>query len=125
MTDVHQSAAIQDAVDGVLEAISSARRPERRLNAALAEVDLKADQWRILQTISHTPGVLMGELAESLVIPAASLTRIVDDLADRGLLFRRPAPDDKRKAGVYLSRLGGERLARATAIITSRGIAGD
>lgn len=125
MTDLHQSAAAQDAVDGLLETISSARRLERRLNAVLAEDALKADQWRILQTISHSPGVLMGELAESLVIPAASLTRIVDEMADRGLLFRRPAPDDKRKAGVYLSRLGSEQLARATAIITSRGIGED
>ncbi|MGB4136380.1 MAG: MarR family transcriptional regulator [Microbacterium sp.] len=110
----------QDALDEIVRTIESARRLERTLNAALAEDALKADQWRVLHALAHSPGALMGELAERLVIPAASLTRMVDELADRGLLFRRPAPDDRRKAGVYLSRLGHEQLARASSIISAR-----
>lgn len=108
------------AINDVADTLNSARRLERDLNSALAEDGLRVDLWRILFTLSQSPGALMGELSDSLAIPAASLTRLVDELADTGLVFRRPAPDDRRKAGVYLSRLGHERLARASAVIGSR-----
>lgn len=108
------------APDAVASLLSLARRLERSLNSALAEDGIRLDQWRILHTLSSSPGALMGELAESLGIPSPSVTRLVDELADRGLVFRRPAPEDRRKAGVYLSRLGYDALSRASAIVSAQ-----
>lgn len=108
--------------DDVISVLNLARRIERNLAVVLAEDDLRVDHWRILHALSVTPGSLMGELADELAIPSASVTRFVDELSDKGLVFRRPAPDDRRKAGVYLSRLGSERLARALSIVEARGL---
>lgn len=108
------------AVGDIINVLNSALRLERSVNSALAEDGLRSDLWRTLYALSQSPGVLMGELSEALAIPAASLTRLVDELSDDGLVFRRPAPEDKRKIGVYLSRIGSERLARSSAIVSSR-----
>lgn len=107
-------------VEGVIDVLNHAHSLERSVNSALAEDGLRADLWRILYMLFQSPGALMGELSASLAIPAASLTRLVDELSDEGLVFRRPTPGDRRKAGVYLSRMGSDRLVRSSAIVASR-----
>jgi DNA-binding MarR family transcriptional regulator len=111
---------LESTVGYVIDVLNTARCLERDVNSALVEDGLRVELWRILYTLSQSPGALMGELSTTLAIPAASLTRLIDELSDSGLVFRRPAPDDKRKAGVYLSRMGSERLLRSSAIVASR-----
>ncbi|WP_349826832.1 MarR family winged helix-turn-helix transcriptional regulator [Brevibacterium litoralis] len=93
---------------------------ERSLASVLAEDDLRVDQWRLLTLLRERPGLYMGEVAEALSLPNASTTRLVDDMASSSLVFRAPAPEDGRKAVVYLSRTGRERLARADAVVAAR-----
>lgn len=100
--------------------LTEARRLTRRLNAVLAEDGLREDLWRIMRSLSQSDGLLMGRLSESLQLPPATTTRLVDELTDMGIVFRRPAPDDARKAVVHLSRLGTARLARVEDLLSGR-----
>jgi DNA-binding MarR family transcriptional regulator len=113
------AASIRD-VDELATFLTRARRVGRALNAVLAEDSLREDLWRIMHALAKSHGMLMGEIAEELALPPATTTRLVDELADLGILFRRPAPDDGRKAVVYLSRLGHERLERIEALLRAR-----
>ena len=76
------------------------------------EEDISLDQWRALRSLSASEGRTMGELSERLQIPAASLTRIVDGLVDRALVFRHGSAVDRRRVEVLLSEAGGALLAR-------------
>jgi DNA-binding MarR family transcriptional regulator len=100
--------------------LTQARRLGRALNAVLVEDSLRDDLWRIMHALAESHGMLMGEIAESLVMPPATATRLVDELGDLGIVFRRPSPDDGRKAVVYLSRAGEERLQRVEAMLQAR-----
>jgi len=76
------------------------------------EEDVSLDQWRTLRSLSARHGRTMGELSERLQIPAASLTRIVDGLVDRALVFRHGSAIDRRRVEVLLSDAGASLLVR-------------
>jgi DNA-binding MarR family transcriptional regulator len=62
----------------------------------------------------------MGALAASLRIPAPSLTRLVDGLVDRSLVYRRQATEDRRRLTVHLARAGRARLATLDALVEAQ-----
>src|SRR6476659_5939274 len=53
-------------------------------------------QWRVLARLSRTPGLRQIELADQLDMEAITLCRIVDRLAEAGLVERQPDPADRR-----------------------------
>ena len=95
------------------------RQVEARLRAVLQplldEHELSMDHWRILAVVGATPGLGMAEVATQAVVAAASLTRHMDRLVERGLVLRRVDTGDKRRAVVALSPRGEEFAARLRA----------
>lgn len=70
---------------------------ERGLQPLLDEFDLSIEQWRVMAALDEQAGQPMSQLAGSAALPAASLTRHVDKLVERGLVLRRMHPADKRR----------------------------
>ncbi|MET9311896.1 MarR family transcriptional regulator [Kribbella sp. NPDC003505] len=92
------------------------RQFELGLQPLLAEFGLTMEQWRIMAALHEEPGQAMSVLAQSAVLPAASLTRHVDKLVERGLVLRRVHASDKRRVVTALSPVGttvADRLAEA------------
>lgn len=86
------------------------------LAQALAEDGCTVDQWLVLRALAATDGLRMGTLAAALVIPRPTLTRVVDALSERALVYRRQSADDARRIAVHLSRQGRSRLDRLNAL---------
>lgn len=106
-----------DTAASPVELLTVAQRlAARGLAAALAEDGTTIEQWRVLRALGDGEGHLMGELAGTLLIAQATLTRLVDGLADSALVYRRQSVDDRRRVAVHLSRQGRGRLARLDAI---------
>jgi DNA-binding MarR family transcriptional regulator len=91
------------------------RRIELGLLPQLDELALTIEQWRVMSALHEEPGHPMSALAEAAVLPAASLTRHVDKLVQRGLVLRRIHPDDKRRIVTALSPVGSTVAARLRA----------
>ncbi|WP_309662671.1 MarR family transcriptional regulator [Sphingomonas sp.] len=53
-------------------------------------------QWRVLAKLNRTPGLRQVDLAEHLDMEAITLCRIVDRLAEAGLVERQADPLDRR-----------------------------
>lgn len=88
-----------------------------RLDVALSEDGLNADQWLVLETVSSLDGATMGEIAEALSMANSSLSRTVDALEDSASVYRSPDPADRRRLVVRITQLGTERLGRARALV--------
>ncbi|KRA28141.1 MULTISPECIES: MarR family winged helix-turn-helix transcriptional regulator [unclassified Nocardioides] len=82
------------------------------LQPLLDEHGLTLEHWRIIAVIDDEPGLGMSEVAVAAVVPAASLTRHMDRLVERGLVVRRADPEDGRRAVVALSPRGQTYAAR-------------
>ena len=69
-------------------------------------------QWAVLIRIERTEGLKQSELAELLDLQPISLTRLLDRLADNGLIERRADPNDRRANRLYLKPAAKPLLGR-------------
>jgi MarR family transcriptional regulator, transcriptional regulator for hemolysin len=59
-------------------------------------------QWAVLTRIDRNEGLKQTELADMLDLQPITLTRLLDRLADNGLIERRADPNDRRANRLYL-----------------------
>jgi DNA-binding MarR family transcriptional regulator len=89
-------------------------RATRRLETALRDANLTAEQWRVLTLLADGTGHPMTEIAGYAMVPAPTLTKIVDRLIDRTLVHRRIDPADRRRVLVFLTSRGAELFNELT-----------
>ncbi len=95
-----------------------ARLLEARVGDALARHKLSLGQFDILATLRrHSPagGLSPKQLLDSVVLSSGGMTSRLDKLAERGLIARRPDPDDRRGVVVSLTPKGRRLIDAATA----------
>lgn len=86
--------------------VAVAHQVEKMLAESLADAGLSASQWLVLQRLSFSGEATMGDLAGATGLPSPSLTRHVDGLVDRALVFRRLDDVDRRRVVIHLSTRG-------------------
>src|SRR5215468_6554111 len=60
-------------------------------------------KWAVLARLDRFEGLKQAELAEMLDLQPITLTRLLDGLANNGLIERRPDPDDRRAKRLFLT----------------------
>jgi MarR family transcriptional regulator for hemolysin len=73
-------------------------------------------QWTVLVRLERHEGLKQSELADVLDLQPISLTRLLDRLADNGLIERRPDPNDRRANRLYLTPAARPLLERISKI---------
>lgn len=89
------------------------RRLGRRMAALLAEEDCSVEQWRVLSIIADGRGHPMTEIADQALMPAPSLTKLVDRMVADNLVYRRPDRADRRRVLLHLTARGRTLHQRA------------
>jgi MarR family transcriptional regulator, transcriptional regulator for hemolysin len=98
-----------------------------------AQFGITRAQWVVLVRLDRSEGLKQSELAEILDLQPISLTRLLDKLADSGLIERRADPVDRRAKRLYLTpaarplleklgALGDELMATALAGVTPESV---
>jgi DNA-binding MarR family transcriptional regulator len=88
-----------------------------RVAAALKEAGATVEEWRVTSLLADGAGHTMSEIAEFALLPAPTLTKVVDRLVSAGLVYRRVDDADRRRVLVFLSGNGRAALDRLTAAI--------
>lgn len=92
---------------GLAEALSRAEhRMSRRISVALQAEGMSLEQWRVLSCLSDGAGHTMSNVARHVMLPAGTLTRVVDRLVEVNLVCRRGDIGDRRRVLVFLSPRG-------------------
>jgi DNA-binding MarR family transcriptional regulator len=86
----------------------------RRLAAVLENERLTVPGWRVLTLLADGKGHPMTEVADHSMLPPGSLTKLVDQLAEDNLVYRRIDPADRRRIRAFLTRRGRDTHARVT-----------
>ncbi|WP_283193976.1 MarR family transcriptional regulator [Rhizobium sp. AN80A] len=79
-----------------------ARLLRKRFEQRAKCLGLTSSQWQALAYLSNNEGIHQGGLAEMLEIEPITLVRILDKLAERGLIERRQHPTDRRIWLLYM-----------------------
>lgn len=81
----------------------------RRVQSVLDEFAVSIEAWRVLDLLSDGQGRNMTALADHAFLPAPSLTKLIDQLVDQNLVYRRIDPADRRRILAHLTPRGMER----------------
>ncbi|MBO9696657.1 MAG: MarR family transcriptional regulator [Sphingopyxis sp.] len=88
----------------------TARLFRRAFNARTRDSGITALQWRLITYLKRHEGIRQGPLAELIEVEPITLSRMVDRLAEAGLVERRADPADRRAWQLYLTPRAGELL---------------
>lgn len=90
----------------------------------VAECQLNITWYDVLVHLDESPTdrMRMTDLAESVVITRGGLTKLIDRMAEAGLVERTPSLTDRRATDIAVT-LEGARRFEAAAIVHRRGIA--
>jgi DNA-binding MarR family transcriptional regulator len=101
-------ASQQDSLGFLLADVSRLMR--RAFKQQLEGSSLTLAQARALIYVSRNEGVRQVELAELLEVQPITLARLIDQLANAGLVERRPDPADRRAYQIFLTSDAAHQL---------------
>lgn len=110
--------AAENAWRSILELVGWGERFAPRFPMVADQLDLSPKQLGALWRLDPAgPGVPMRSMAELLFCDASYMTDVVDKLEQRGLIERRPDPNDRRVKLIALTPEGVELRERALGLL--------
>jgi DNA-binding MarR family transcriptional regulator len=88
----------------------------RRFAERIAAVDLNPPLFRVLNLVAAAEGRSQQAIAAAIEIPPSRMVALVDELEQRGLVERRPDPEDRRVRALFLTAKGKRCLTRGRKI---------
>ncbi|MDB4949139.1 MAG: MarR family transcriptional regulator [Gemmatimonadetes bacterium] len=97
--------------------LDSLRRIVRLLRVASRatekEIGISGAQLYVLQELAEEPASSVNELAERTTTHQSSVSAVVSRLVERGLVARRPSPEDGRRVNIEVTAAGLEMVSQA------------
>jgi DNA-binding MarR family transcriptional regulator len=79
----------------------------------MAVHDFRVVDFSVASLIYHNPGITSRQLCTALSILPPNLVALVNGLEKRGLITKRPHPNDGRAIGLYVTPQGEALMAQA------------
>ena len=78
----------------------------------VARHGLTLAEFAVMEALYHKGPLLLGEVQRKILVSSGGVTYLVDRLERRGLVERRPSPDDRRARFATLTPEGKEMMDR-------------
>jgi MarR family transcriptional regulator, 2-MHQ and catechol-resistance regulon repressor len=111
-TAPRRSAALERALKLYVVLARAGNAVHRRVEAEIANHDLTATEFGILEVLYHKGPLLLGDVQRKILLSSGGVTYTVDRLADKGLVERRECPSDRRARFAALTPKGEALIAR-------------
>ena len=85
---------------------------QERVARAASRFDLTPSEYGALEVLGRRGPMVLGDLQQQILVSSGGVTYLVDRLSARGLVTRRPNPDDRRARFAVLTERGEELLAQ-------------
>lgn len=108
-----QAPFVGDYLLYLLAAVSD--RASAQFHARARKAGLRVPEWRVLACLTDEDGAMVTRLAKFALLEQSRLTRIIDQMAEKGLVRRAPDPEDARRVRVYLTPEGRTLALRLVA----------
>jgi DNA-binding MarR family transcriptional regulator len=100
---------VRDYLLYLLAAASEAASGE--FHAHVRAKGLRVPEWRVLACLNDRDGAMITHLAQLALVEQSRLTKIIDQMAAKGLVTRKGDAEDRRRVRVWITA-DGRRLAR-------------
>jgi DNA-binding MarR family transcriptional regulator len=92
----------------------------QRLGTALKAHNATLEEWRVLSLLGDGNGHAMIEIAEFVMLPPPTLTKVIDRMVSLTLVHRRVDEADRRRVLVFATDRGRQALEEWTAAVEER-----
>lgn len=99
-----------------LQVVRTYQKCHQTLTRQLAPLELSVAQHEVLVRVGIDSGISQQRLAEKLLVAKSNVTGLLNRLEARGLLERRPHPEDARTKRIFLTP-SGEALASKSLVV--------
>jgi len=82
----------------------------RAVACKVADYDLTAPQFGVLEALFHLGPLSLGELAEKLLVTGGNVTYVMDRLETQGMVVRERSGDDRRVVRAHLTTRGRDTI---------------
>jgi DNA-binding MarR family transcriptional regulator len=104
---ISRASAPAVATQRLVQLLSRAeRRVTRQLGRVLEEEGCSVEEWRALVLLADGVSHSMSEVADSALLPAPTLTRLIDRMVADNLAYRTADPRDRRRVLVHITPRG-------------------
>lgn len=79
--------------------------------------DITVEQWGVMYRIFKNDGLSQNQIAEKSFKQGPNITRIIDDLEEKGLVLRSPDANDRRKYLLFLTDKGSADVMRLMSLL--------
>ncbi len=86
-----------------------------QFHAHVRKQGVRVPEWRVLACLYDQDGEMVTRLADYALIEQSRLTRIIGQMASRGLVTRRGDVEDRRRVRVFLTEEGRALASRLVA----------
>lgn len=93
------------------------RRFAQRQLRCLAAADSSLKEWRVLSCLADRSGRTMTGIAEFLMTPPATTTKLIDTMVANNLVYRRSDDGDRRRVLIFLASRGREKYERLAPLV--------
>lgn len=90
-----------------------------RMSEFLERQHCTLEEYRVLKILSDGRGHSMTEIAEFAILPAPTLTKLMDRMVSENLLYRRADERDRRRVLAYLAAPGLARYQRVHELLSA------
>src|SRR4051794_8071586 len=98
--------------ENLMTAVTGLRRLVRRqVRARMSAAPLRGAQIELLRVVENQPGIGVAAAARELHLAGNSVSTLVNQLVEAGMLQREVDPADRRAARLELTRAAHDRLA--------------
>jgi DNA-binding MarR family transcriptional regulator len=109
VTDVESAALAEELMGNTL---ALRRLVRRQLRPRTPGPELRGAQLELLRVVKREPGIGVAAAARELYLAGNSVSTLVNQLADLGMLVREPDPHDRRAIRLRLTEAATQRLDR-------------
>ncbi|GAA3855777.1 MarR family transcriptional regulator [Amycolatopsis tucumanensis] len=103
---------VRELAENLMTTTAALRRVvRRRVRDTLPHAPLRPAQVELLRVVHEHPGIGVAAAARALHLAGNSVSTLVNQLVDAGLLDRHVDPDDRRAARLELTAAARARLA--------------
>lgn len=90
----------------IRQVVTLARQVISQVQPILSEEQLSFDEWLVLDVLAENDGLSMSQIAAATLVSNATLTRHVESLVSRALVYREVGVLDRRQFVIFASKRG-------------------
>ena len=113
--------SLDDSVAYAIARTGKAIKFELRRYFREAGIDITSEQYALLCRLWEQEGRSQKELAECSFKDTANITRMIDVLEGKGIVYRERDAKDRRTYRIYLTQRGRELKEKVTPIVLDQG----